>query len=321
MKIKVSVLVSNYNYAHYLKAAINSVLNQTYRNYEIIIVDDGSTDNSQEVIKALSQKAPSQIIPIFQENQGQGAAFNTGFDVASGEIIAFLDADDIWLPNKLQQIVEVFDSRSEIIGIIHPLNLIDKNDQLLNQGKYGWIPDENLAKIIIKTGNAWHYPPTSGLAYRRTVLKEVFPIDPIKWRLCADGCLVFCTAFLGEVIGLNQVLGSYRLHDLNNHASGNLTIEKQKRSQKGIEMTNQYLNDFLKQIQYPEKVHLSRNLSYRRTRYYLRNKCDLAEGLAISRLILNWHFYTRRKKFNYLLRFWLKSLSFCLPSNFPKQPI
>ncbi|WP_222597854.1 glycosyltransferase family 2 protein [Euhalothece natronophila] len=308
--MKVSVLVSNYNYAQYLESTINSVLNQTYRNYEIIIVDDGSTDNSYQVIEQLHQKAPDKITSIFQENQGQGAAFNTAFEASSGEIIAFLDADDIWLPNKLKKIVDIFRSQSDIIGIMHPLNVIDSDDKIINHGKYGWIPDDNLAKIILKTGNAWHYPPTSGLAYRRSALNKVFPIDPVKWRLCADGCLVFCTAFLGEVVGLNDPLANYRIHDSNNHASSNLTVEKQQRSQSGIEMTNQYLNNFLKYIQYPEKVSLLRNLPYRRTQYYLQKKWDFAEGIEVSKLILDWHFYSKAKKKNISFDFGSKILVF-----------
>lgn len=310
--MKFSVLVSNYNYAHYLKEAVQSVLNQSYTNYEIIIVDDGSTDSSNQVIKQLQQIAPEKIDAIFQKNQGQGAAFNTAFKASSGDIIAFLDADDIWLPNKLKQIVDVFTNKSEVVGIMHPLNLIDSNGNVISEAKQGWIPDEKLSDIILKTGNAWYYPPTSGLVYHRSILEQVFPIDPIKWRLCVDGCLVFCTAFLGKVVGLNEVLGSYRIHGSNNHANGGITIEKQLTSQAGIRMTNQYLNEFLDYIGYPEKVNLSRNLSYMRTQYYLQKKWNFSKFKAISKLILTWHFYTKMQKIKYLIRFWIKSIIFLI---------
>ena len=93
--MKVSIIISNYNYARYLNAAIESAIAQSYQNFEIIVVDDGSKDNSQEVILELQKKYPNKIKAIFQENQGQGGAFNTAFQASSGEIIAFLDADDV----------------------------------------------------------------------------------------------------------------------------------------------------------------------------------------------------------------------------------
>lgn len=312
--MRISVILSNYNYAQYLPAAIASVLGQTFQNFEIIIVDDGSTDNSHEVIKHFYEQSPDKIKFIFQSNQGQGAAFNTAFEAANGEVIAFLDADDIWLPNKLQQIVDAFSPAPDIVGIMHLLNLIDANGNTIGDTKSGWIPNEDLADIILKTGNAWNYPPTSGLAYRRSILEKVFPIDPIKWRLCVDGCLVYCTAFLGKVVGLDEVLASYRIHGSNNHADDNVTVEKQLRSQAGIEMTNQYLNDFLESIQYPAQVDLSNNLSYRRTRYYLKKKWNFIEAIAISKLILRWYFYTWYERGNYLVRFWVKSLGFLIGS-------
>lgn len=312
--MKVSVIISNYNYGQYLSTAISSVLAQTYQNFEIIIIDDGSTDNSREVIKYLHEKSSDKIKFIFQSNQGQGAAFNTAFEAVNGEVIAFLDADDIWLPNKLEQIVDAFGITPDIVSIMHLLNLIDANGHAIGDTKSGWIPNEDLADIILKTGNAWNYPPTSGLAYRRSALEKVFPIDPIKWRLCADGCLVYCTAFLGKVVGLDEVLASYRIHGSNNHVDNNTTVEKQLRSQAGVEMTNQYLNKFLERIQYPARVNLLNNLSYRRSRYYLQKQWDLSEALAISKLISEWHFYTWQERINYLVRFWMKSLGFLIGS-------
>lgn len=312
--MKVSVIISNYNYGQYLPAAIASVLAQAYQNFEIIVVDDGSTDNSREVIKQLSEQSSGKIKFIFQRNQGQGAAFNTAFEVASGEVIAFLDADDIWLPNKLQQVVDAFSTTTDTVGIMHLLNLIDANGHTIGDTISGWIPNEDLADIILKTGNAWNYPPTSGLTYRRSVLEKVFPIDPIKWRLCADGCLVYCTAFLGKVVGLEEVLASYRIHGSNNHADDSITVENQLRSQGGVEMTNQYLNEFLERIQYPARVNLLNNLSYRRSRYYLQRQRDWSEVIAISKLILEWHFYTWQERAKYLVRFWIRSAGLLIDS-------
>ncbi len=96
--MKVSVVIPTYNCAQYITEAVESVLNQTYKDFEIIVVDDGSRDNTKEVIKRYLNK----IKYIYQQNSGPSAARNRGIKEAKGEYIAFLDADDIWLPQKLE---------------------------------------------------------------------------------------------------------------------------------------------------------------------------------------------------------------------------
>jgi glycosyltransferase involved in cell wall biosynthesis len=313
--MKVSVVISNYNYGRYLTKAINSVLSQTHSDVEIVVVDDGSQDDSRSVITQLQQTAPDKIKAIFQTNQGQGGAFNAGFAAATGEIIAFLDADDVWKPHKLQRIVEVF-NQSDVVGVMHHLDVIDGNDNSINNAStQGPKLSEDLATLIVKTGNAWCFPPTSGLAYRREALEKVFPIDPVKWRIWADGCIIYCTAFLGKIKTLHENLGYYRIHGANNHMSGAIaTKEQEAKSQIGIEMTNQYINDFLARIGYSPKVDLSRNLQYRRTKYYQQSKWDSKEVWAISLLILGWPFYSGQEKLYYLVRFLFKSGKFLVSS-------
>ena len=99
-KPKVSIIIPNYNYAKYLRKCIDSVLNQTYANIELIIVDDGSTDNSREVIESY---VDHRIIKIYQENQGVSVARNNGIQIANGSYLAFLDSDDYWSPNKIEE--------------------------------------------------------------------------------------------------------------------------------------------------------------------------------------------------------------------------
>ena len=305
--MKVSVIISNYNYALYLTAAVESVIAQSYQNFEIIVVDDGSKDNSQEVIRGLEAQYPDKIKAIFQENQGQGSAFNTGFQACSGEVVAFLDADDIWKPNKLQQVVEIFKQQS-VVGVMHLLEKFDSQGNLLEDNppqklKLG----DDLAKIVMETGNAWNFPPTSALAYRRSILEKVFPIDAVKWRIWADGCLIYTTAFLGKIKTVNRVLGGYRIHGANNHAGLEVTQERIAKAFLGIQMTNEYINEFLGRINYPHRVDLSRNLQLRRAQYYEGGIWNIRESWAISHLIIGWKFYSWDEKIYYLIRFWGKN--------------
>lgn len=189
---------------------------------------------------------------------------------------------------------------------MHLLDNVDSEGKLIpNSSVVGRVMDDDLAKVIVATGNAWCFPPTSGLAYRRSALTKIFPIDSVKWRLCVDGCLIYCTAFLGKIKTLNEVLGSYRLHGNNNFIQAK--VELSMDGQTGIRMTNQYINTFLEQIGHQARVDLSRNLQYRRTKYYINSKWNCKEALAISNLILGWPFYNFLDRLYYLARFWLKN--------------
>lgn len=102
--ILLSVVIPTYNRVDYLREAIESVLAQTYKNYEILVVDDGSTDNTRELVASYA----SRIKYIYQDNKGPSAARNNGIRNAKGNLIAFLDSDDLWHPDKLAKQVAVF---------------------------------------------------------------------------------------------------------------------------------------------------------------------------------------------------------------------
>lgn len=122
---KVSVIIPDYNGEKYIAEAIESALGQTYRNFEIIVVNDGSADNSYEKIKPY---LPS-VKYIFQENQGVAAARNTGIKHSSGELIAFLDQDDLWLPEKLELQVDYL-LRNPDVGLVHSnMSYIDEQGE------------------------------------------------------------------------------------------------------------------------------------------------------------------------------------------------
>src|SRR5258708_23497185 len=100
----VSILINNYNYGRFLTNAIDSALAQTYQRIEVVIVDDGSTDNSREIISSYGDR----IIPVLKENGGQASAFNAGVEASRGEILSFLDADDSFFPEKISHVVALF---------------------------------------------------------------------------------------------------------------------------------------------------------------------------------------------------------------------
>ena len=113
----VSVIIPTYNRAHLIGRAIKSVLNQTYQDFEIIVVNDGSTDNTEEVVKSFSDKRIKYI--WHEKNKGAAAARNTGIKIAKGEYIAFQDSDDEWFPNKLEKQMKIFKKESPNLGIVY----------------------------------------------------------------------------------------------------------------------------------------------------------------------------------------------------------
>jgi len=111
----VSVVISCYNYGDYLRLALKSVLAQTYSNVEVIVVNDGSTDNTEEVAKSFENKLRLTYIP--QVNQGHAHAKNTGIRNAHGDFVAFLDADDLWAPDKLSKQLACFNKPE--VGVVY----------------------------------------------------------------------------------------------------------------------------------------------------------------------------------------------------------
>jgi len=115
----ISVIIPTYNRAHLLPRAIKSVLNQTYKDFELIIVDDASTDNTEEVVREFQEKDKRIVYVKHQKNRGGSAARNTGIKLAKGECIALLDDDDEWLPEKLEREIEKIQSLSSDVGVVY----------------------------------------------------------------------------------------------------------------------------------------------------------------------------------------------------------
>jgi glycosyltransferase involved in cell wall biosynthesis len=136
-RVRVSAIILTYNRADLILAAIESVLAQTYSDYEIIVIDDGSTDNTVQVLRELIET--SKIRYIWQENQGECAARNHGLRQAQGEYIAFLDSDDLWLPQKLEAQVACLETHPEA-GLVQSsfLKFDDATGNNLGIRNTGW---------------------------------------------------------------------------------------------------------------------------------------------------------------------------------------
>jgi glycosyltransferase involved in cell wall biosynthesis len=216
----VSIAINNYNYGRFLKQAIDSALNQTYSHIEVVVVDDGSTDNSREIIASYGDK----VVPILKANGGQASAFNAGFSASRGEIICFLDADDMFLPEKVASVVEVLGNSSERDWCFHPLTLVNAESESIESETENSLSNslqEYDLRARIQRGKAdkhFPYTSTSGLAMRRSLLSQIFPMPEAKGISLNDGYLTFASLGLSPGVVLNKQLGLYRMHSSNAHA-------------------------------------------------------------------------------------------------------
>ncbi len=207
----VSIVVNNYNYARFLKSAVDSALAQTYKNCEVIVVDDGSTDDSRQL---LEENYQSKATLIFQENRGQSGAINSGFAVSSGEIVLFLDSDDILAAQAVEMVVNNWEPG--LSKIQFPLKSIDAVGRELGlRMPRGALESGDVTRLLLTEG---HYstPPMSGNAFSRAALNSVMPV-PEDWRF-ADAYLLHAMPFFGAVKSLDNQLGLYRIHGQNRAA-------------------------------------------------------------------------------------------------------
>lgn len=289
---KVSAIIATYNRANMLSDAIDSALKQTLQDFELIIVDDGSTDQTQEVVENC-QKA-GDIRYIYQQNQGRSAARNTGIKVAKGKYIAFLDDDDLWHPNKLEMQVESLENHPEV-GLIHTFTeVIDNQGRLLREEtqkrmekyqealKHGYTY-EGMSELCIM----W----LSSVMVRRECFERVGLFDPNISGL-EDWDLYLRIALNYKIHTIQKPLVQYRTH------GSNTSIEKFTKSR--IQTAKKHLRilDSHKHLPFYHKakrnfyIHLATahymNLNLRKSRNYAVQALKMSpSALFQSRLWLH----------------------------------
>ncbi|MBM4053175.1 MAG: glycosyltransferase [Planctomycetes bacterium] len=199
----VSIIMPTYNCATYLPESIDSVLAQTYEAYEIIVIDDGSTDNTKSVLAPYMEKI--RYIDLGR-NKGLPTARNLGIESAKGEFIAFLDADDIWMPEKLELSIDQF-LKNPDVGMVYSKHINVDSKSRYREGKIkGKLPSGNIFAQLFFEQN---FVICSSVVVRKEVFNKAGLFD-YELVNCQDWDMWLRIAFYYKAIGINTPLVKYR---------------------------------------------------------------------------------------------------------------
>ena len=167
---EVSVIIPAHNSADYIGEALESVFDQTYTDYEVIVVDDGSTDGTADVVR----KFGDRVVYAYQENGGAASARNHGIELARGKFVAFLDADDVWLPDKLEKQIRLFENNPDL-GLVFTENYLFDEQGIYCDSldkKFRLMSGDLAQSIFMNSGVA-----TPTVMVRREVFKKLGTFD------------------------------------------------------------------------------------------------------------------------------------------------
>src|SRR4051812_49184339 len=223
--MKVSIVIDNFNYERFLGEAIESALAQTHADVEIVVVDDGSTDGSREVIASYGDR----VLAVLKDNGGQASAFNAGFAACTGEVVIFLDADDVLEPEAAGRAAAAL--ADPAVAKVHwPLEEIDAEGRPSGRRKPRHaLLEGDLRDMMLREGiTDERSPPTSGNAFARAFLERVLPMPEPPFRACADSYILRLALVAGRVVAIDEPLARYRVHGENEYA-GLIGIERHRR--------------------------------------------------------------------------------------------
>ena len=203
----VSIVVICHNYGGFVAAAIDSALAQDYAPLDVVVIDDGSTDESRAVIAAFG----TRVRAVLQPQGGHVSAFNRGFAEAEGAIVVFLDADDILYPHYVSTIVAAWEPY--LVKVQCRLDTIDRNgvDQAMPFPWFGDAPSPSALRRHAIARGIYPWTVSTGNAFARRFLAEVLPIETTE-AVSPDGYVNKLAPLYGEIKSINAILGAYRVH-------------------------------------------------------------------------------------------------------------
>jgi glycosyltransferase involved in cell wall biosynthesis len=233
----VTVLIDTFNYGQFIDEAIRSVLSQDFpaKQMEILVVDDGSRDDTRERVS----KYADRVQYLYKPNGGQASAFNFGIERARGEFVALLDADDYWLPTKLNTVVNAFQNGVDVGLVYHRFQEFRMESNEWRVGDFnamsGFVPADKKSMLLYTACQ------TSGLTFRTELVRKLLPLDE-RMIISADAVLAALIIFLGPVMAIDEPLAVYRIHGANLYFHGAKGVDPARQSRR-IEMLRVVLEE------------------------------------------------------------------------------
>jgi len=208
----VDIVITNHNYGRFLPEAIESACAQTHPEVAVVVVDDGSGDDSREVLRRYEDR----VEVVLKEQGGQASALNAGIERCRGEVLLVLDADDVLRPQAAERVAAAFAARPELSKVQFPMEVVDADGIPTGAVKPGGhlrapVGDQRRAELAFPFDLPWL--PGGGTGFRTDAVRRILPIPAADYpRSGADWYLVHLTALLGEAALLDEVCASYRVH-------------------------------------------------------------------------------------------------------------
>ena len=245
---EISVLVPSYNHAPFVERTLRSIFKQTHAPKKIIVIDDGSKDESVEIIAQVLQDCPFENEFIVRENRGLCATLNEGFAKTDGEFFAYLGSDDIWLPMFLEKQINLLNARKkEVLAFGHAF-LIDENEQIIDRtDNWTQFADGDALPMLLR-GEIFSSP---SVVYRRNALEKH------KWNensRLEDYELYLKLAIDGEFARNEEILCAWRQHGANTSDNSALMLEEMIKAQnllaKNLKISREELDKIQKKLKF-----------------------------------------------------------------------
>nr|WP_057928273.1 glycosyltransferase family A protein [Burkholderia ambifaria] len=206
-----TIAICNYNHGAYLRDAIDSALAQSAPGVRVLVVDDGSTDDSRDIICSYGER----VTAVFQENRGQVAAYNRALEHVATRYLILLDADDLLYADAAARVLAAFAS-GDFVKVHFRLHVIARDGAMTGASVPHSAVDTDCGRLL-RAGWLYPSPPASGNAYRVDALKRIFPVPVTADNLHgADFYAIYGIALLGAVHMIDATLGGYRVHQQSN---------------------------------------------------------------------------------------------------------
>ncbi len=303
-KPAVSILITCFNYEAFVGRAIESALDQTYPPTQVIVSDDASTDNSCAAVETYVQRDP-RVRLLRNPHGGMAANINAAYRASSGDIICLLDADDTFMPGKLEAVVRSFQKSPRAGFGIHRASMVDHEGS--ERGTYpllSTLPTGDCAALTYdNSGILMGLPPTTNLSLRREVAERIFPI-PVQYTGYAEQTIHRLAPLMTELCAVDAPLAHWRQHGKNDQNATRITARRLERELKIMDSLwldqKSYLDSVDPQLgrDFPP---IGRTPLYLRTNYIrlrlakdpamLQAHADLCRyGLSSSKVDLFWRY-------------------------------